>query len=175
MKQEKDLAIEERLKKMNYPIPVQVWHNLVELGQDKVGIFKVLVDERVKIDDVFNVMFQFFESSLVHNISSIYHFDDNTPIESLMAILEITSMLKLFKVEEDLLQNTLEARISDQNCLYLLDRFYQVLNSYRYEQSSEEWFSMFSKILDYWSFNLKHLIKYCKDILKEINTINHFI
>ena len=114
-------------------------------------------------------MFQYFESSLVHNVSSIYHFDDNTPIENLMAILEITSMLKLFKLEEDLLHNTLEARISDQNCIYLLHRFYQVLNSFRYEHSSEEWFSMFTKILDYCAFNLKHLIKHSKETLKDLN------
>lgn len=145
---------------LDYPIPAKVCQKLKELGWNEVNSLNIQMESNIKLGDVLNVLIQFYESYIGFNVSSVYHFNDNSPIENLVVILELTTILKLDDVLEDLMSNCLEALVSPLNCLYLLNRFYTILNLGNLGESTEQWFTMFCKLLDYSAFNLKYLLKY---------------
>ena len=120
--------------------------------------------------ETFNMLFQYYESSLNFQMSSIHHLNESTNIEEILFVLEITSLFNLEQLVEGLITHSLEPNINEYNCLYLLHKWYVLLNEGKLEDKTGVFLHMFSKILDYWAFNLKHLVKNCKDILSDLNT-----
>jgi len=65
--------------------------------------------------DVFNILLQFYESSLGYKMSSSHHFNENSYIEDIVFVLEISAKLGLNHLVEDLAQHSLEPNISENN------------------------------------------------------------
>ena len=65
--------------------------------------------------EVFEVLFQFYESTIGFQMSSSHHFNENTHIQDLVLVIEITALFNLDQVVEDLISNSLEPNINEKN------------------------------------------------------------
>lgn len=155
----------QRGQNLIYEIPQKILMPLKLAGLEERQTFNLEMDGNFRI---FEILFQFYESTLIFQMSSSHHFTASTQIEDLMLVIQISELLDLPQIVEDLVLNTLHPLLSDKNCLYLVHKFYEILSKEGLGSSSAVFFQTFSKILDFWAFNLKFLIKNCREICKDL-------
>jgi len=105
----------EKSVNLSYPIPLKVAKALLDSGFERLNKIDLVMDTTTDVDDVFNVMFQFFESSLGFHVSSNYHFNETTQIEDLMTVLEISTILGFEEIVDNMISHSVEARVKETN------------------------------------------------------------
>ena len=135
----------------------------------------IILDREIDSQEILDIMLTFVETTIQKKNSGGNCLNKNITMRELIAVVKILSCFQLTQFEEDLLVNIIRHKIETSNCLYSWYESYMKLQESGMQETCKYWYPLFSIMIDYWSFNLRYLLKYQKQAILDLKEISNQI